>query len=277
MKKVTEVMLDHVSMQSKEFKKVPEIFYSLGFTGESNKKAMEPGDTAARYVFDNGYSETSLTKPDDHPFYDYLKGNSGMHCVAVRTPNAVEAAKKLEENGYKIAGVIDLCRANGTHGPKTGDIKFGLIPIIEDFVPNTHVSVLEHRTRDMMYQSDKWVHENGVNRFMGIVIACNDESKADSIIENFTKVQELVGEKSDGFIPSVFVCDTGTIKEDFGVDVDPERSSVVGIVYGTPDLSKIKAILAKNPDMKYKEVEDRYIAVDVTDELNGVLIFRKFN
>ena len=86
---------------SKEFKKVPEIFYSLGFTGESNKKAMEPGDTAARYVFDNGYSETSLTKPDDHPFYDYLKGNSGMHCVAVRTPNAVEAAKKLEEKATR--------------------------------------------------------------------------------------------------------------------------------------------------------------------------------
>lgn len=276
MKKVTEVMLDHISMQSKEFKKAPELFYALGFTGEANKKAMEPGDTAARFVFDNGYSETSLTKPEDQPFYGYLKGPSGMHCIAVRTPDAVAAAGKLEESGYKIAGVIDLNRANGTHGPKTGDIKFGLIPMLEDFVPNTHVSILEHRSRDLMYQSDKWVHDNGVNRFMGIVIACNDESKADSIIENFNKVQELTGEKSDGFTPSVFVCDTGTIEEDFGVRVDPERSSVVGIVYGTPELGKVKAILEKNPGLRYKEVEDRYIAVDAAEELNAALIFRKF-
>ena len=60
------------------------------------------------------------------------------------------------------------------------------------------------------------------------------------------------------------------------MDVDPERSSVVGIVYGTPDLGKIKAILEKNSGLCYKEVEGRYIAVDVTEELNAVLIFRKF-
>ncbi len=270
-------VIDHIGVISKNIETSEDVFMPLGFvcgkrttfsSGISTAKAF----TNMHFVFDNGYIECIESKTDDDHLRMYLHSNCALHSMLVSSNDIQKSHKVALENGYNAGEVMNAARP-ADHGVKKGDAKFDWFKITNPETPYTMLGVVEHKTKDLMYQKERHVHLNTANRFTKIYVGAENEAESLELKDKFQKQYDTFIDSSDKDYIADEIC-IGTaseFKEKFGVDIDTKRSSYVGVAVLCESLDYVKNV-AKEKGFKMSECENG-VVFDFTEELSLFIVF----
>ncbi len=204
----------------------------------------------------------------------YLHSDSALHSMLVSSNNSAKSHEVANNNGYTTTDVMHAARP-ADHGVKKGDAKFEWFKITNAETPYTMLGVVEHKTIDIMYQKERHIHANTVNRFANIYVAAENDADAKALESKFQKQYDTFIDTADKehIADNIVIGTVAEYKEHFGVNVDMKRSSYVGLSFICESLDYVKNVIAEKG---YKAtVSEKKIVIDFTKEMNLFLVFEK--
>ncbi len=267
-------VIDHIGIISKNLSLSGDIFVKLGFAtgGSSTLDSGIEGETAPptnmHFVFDNSYIECIKSNEGDY-LREYLQSECALHTIVLSSKDINSSHKKLAEAGYQVSDIMQAGR-EANHGELKGQAIFDWVKISNSVVPNTLFGIVEHKTKELIYQKTRYIHDNGAYLLNDIFIVSGDGYEAE-----FEGLAELLGDCSDtGYtINNACILSADEILSKFGVSIDKNRSSYAGLSFKVDDISKITEI-AKRENIPYKDLGDG-IVFDFAKEMNLFLLFIK--
>lgn len=182
-----EVFLDHVAHFVPDIAAGAAAFERLGyvvtpFTPQFNADPITgelvPAGTANQcLMFRNGYIEV-LTPISDTPLSAQMKAQlgryTGVHLIAFAAGDIDDAAARLTAEGFEPAAPVRLRRRVGTADGGTGELRFSVVRVPPEKMPEGRIQLLTHHTPDLMWQP-RWVdHPNRVEALLSVLLAVND-------------------------------------------------------------------------------------------------------
>lgn len=276
-KRIT-IGIDHCSIFNRDLSTSTDIFFALGFRGDGNctalsdevKNAFVP---SCRFIMDNAYIECVQFPEALGEFYYFLKSKAAVHLMTNLTPDAEAFRAALEQAGYPSPVVDTTIRENASHGAVGGTAKFLLVPVENSKVPDTHLAYEQNCTPELIYQPDRWKHENGVNTIDEVTVCVDDADKAEAMIAQLLELHKLAkSAQCPTGLRSLRVMDTASFEAEFGAKPDTERSMYSAFTFGVDSLDALRAILTGS-SFNWTE-QNGHIYVNVMDEVNLVLVFQ---
>ncbi|MGL5595748.1 MAG: VOC family protein [Cetobacterium sp.] len=265
------VNIDHLGIISKDLKKVKSIMESLGFfSGDFTQlNSGISGETSPKnihYMMNNTYLECIESKDGDY-LSGYLQGNTGLHTVVLATENIKKSFQDLKDKQYEISEILSAERA-ADHGKNKGVAKFDWIKVENKFISNTLLGIVEHKTPELIFQSERYKHPNGVFEIEALIVNCDNNI----IINDFKILNEIASKGEMRYLKKLL---TISVKDSFG-SFKPrlleEKSKYVGLIFTLEDLNILKNILIQNK-IDYLENENKII-IDLQKDLNLFFIFK---
>lgn len=178
--------LDHVGLASHDLDGARDVFTRLGFscTAKSTHRGPVPphGETGAwgsgNYciMLERGYFEligvTDASLP--HPMVAArLDKYAGLHIVALGCRDGDAAAAALGGRMAGVAAPYDLVR-DVPYGEGAREGRFRIYQIDKTALPEGDFFLIEHRSREVLWQPALLVHANGVTGLDGVTICVAD-------------------------------------------------------------------------------------------------------
>lgn len=279
MDKIYKVGMDHCTIMNRVIKNSAEVFFPLGFVGDSNCREIrqEVRDAfvpSVRFVFDNAYVECAQFPPQVEEFYHFLTSEAGMHMTTLLTDNAESFRNALIAQGKDIPEIVVTEREGADHGEKKGKAVFHLVEIPFCAIPDTHMAYMEHLTRELLYQPGRWQHPNTVCRFDQVVLCSADEALLDRIghqTEGLTKLAN--GDRCPGGMREFRMMDPASFKAAFGYEANEDRCIFSALVFAAEDMDACRACV-EDSGLGWHE-RNGVIYVDAREKLSLVLCFQK--
>ncbi len=236
-----KVKIDHVGIINNNFSICKSVFEKLGFcSGEITQLDTGlKGDTNApvnlHYVFDNTYIECITTTGNDY-LANYLNSNAALHTVVLATDNLAKTKQNLND----IVNVSEIMKASrdADHGAIKGKAIFLWMQINEEVICNTLLGVVEHQTPDLIYQKEKYLHENGTTKINALIVKYQNERFIHKLKEIDDGLE--LSDKFENKIDELKYQNEAEILKDYGVDVSKTKSPYCGIEFISQDLNKIE-------------------------------------
>ncbi len=267
-----KTVIDHIGIISKDLSLSGDIFVKLGFAtgGRATLDSGIEGETAPptnmHFVFDNSYIECIKSNEGDY-LREYLQSDCALHTIVLSSKDIKNSHKKLAEGGYQVSDIMQAGR-EANHGELKGQATFDWVKIGNPAVKNTLLGIVEHKTKELIYQKTRFVHDNGAYLLNDIFILEGEGHKDD-----FINIENLLCDTADSEYTinnaSILSKDECLLK--FGVAVDEKRSSYVGLSFKVDEIKKIESIATKQ-NIPFKRCKDGLI-FDFALEMNLFLLF----
>jgi hypothetical protein len=122
-----------------------------------------------------------------------LEKYAGLHIIALGCRDGDAEAAALRKRMAGVAEPYDLVR-DVPYGPKDGNTRegrFRIYQIDEAALPEGDCFLIEHRTRDVLWQPDLMEHANGATGLAGVTICVGD------LDQSRARIAALCGEDGD--------------------------------------------------------------------------------
>jgi hypothetical protein len=186
------LVLDHVGHFVPDLGAAAAALEALGFvlTPYSAQATPEgPTGTANRCVMlEQGYIEL-LAPVADTPHArrtrEAMARYTGVHILALGTPDAQAEGARLERHGFAPLPTVDLERSVDFEG-KTHRARFGVVRVPPEAMPEGRVQFVEHKTPELLWQAPWLAHANGVTGLVAIFVVANDPAAVAARYARFT-------------------------------------------------------------------------------------------
>ncbi|MCH7941882.1 MAG: VOC family protein [Proteobacteria bacterium] len=185
--------LDHLGLATHDLDRASDVYARLGFTLTRKSTHQGPvpphGETgpwgSGNYciMLKRGYFELiGVTDPSlPHPMVAArLEKYAGLHIIALGCRDGDAQAAALRERMAGVAEPYDLVR-DVPYGAKDGDTRegrFRIYQIDEEALPEGDCFLIEHRSRDVLWQPDLMEHANRVSGLAGVTICVGDADQS---------------------------------------------------------------------------------------------------
>lgn len=274
MRKIIPVKIDHVGMFSNRFHPA-EVMFKLGFSGEAgvttlplDKNGQPP--RVMRFVLDNCYLEFAI----NHNPEKYGGAIHGMNYFEFASTDIIRTRDNAVEQGFQVT---DLVYANryADHGEKKGTALFECVALKDDVIPNIETESVCHKTPELFYKNNRYIHSNCIERASGIVLCCDDPERVDRVAEDLAKFDLGLGDWGEGTaIREITFCDRATLRQELGIHApEDDCRNTGGVILETSDYVKTAEImLASGVTVR----ETKYgLVVDMVEEQNIFFVVPK--
>lgn len=182
--------LDHVGLATHDLDRARDVYARFGFTctAKSTHRGPVPphGETgpwgSGNYciMLGHGYFELiGVTDPSlPHPMVAArLENYAGLHIIALGCQDGDAAAADLRGRMAGVAAPYDLVR-DVPYGDGAREGRFRIYQIDEEVLPEADCFLIEHRSRDVLWQEDLMQHANGVTGLAGVTLCVGDMDKS---------------------------------------------------------------------------------------------------
>lgn len=275
MRKIIPVKIDHVGMFSNNFHPANAIF-RLGFSGEAGVTEMPLDENGQpprvmRFVLDNCYLEFAINRNPEK----YGGAIHGMNYFEFASTDIVKTRDNAVAQGFQTT---DLVFANryADHGRKNqGTAIFECVALKDDVIPNIETESVCHKTRELFYDNDRYIHANGIDRASAIVLCCDDPARVDKTAEDLAKFDLGLGDWGEGTgIRELNFVDRATLLSELGIKApEDDCRNTGGVVLETSDYEKTAACMKAFGDAVK---ETKYgLVVDLVESQNIFFIVPK--
>jgi hypothetical protein len=175
------LVLDHVGHFVPDLGAAAAALEALGFvlTPYSAQATPEgPTGTANRCVMlEQGYIEL-LAPVADTPHArrtrEALARYTGVHILALGTPDAQAERARLERHGFAPLPLVNLEREVGAADGATRRAGFAVARTAPETMREGRVQFVEHRTPELLWQARWLAHANGVTGLAAVFVVAND-------------------------------------------------------------------------------------------------------
>lgn len=236
MKKMIPVKIDHIGFFSNNFHPA-DVMFKLGFSGEAGCTSMPLDENGQpprcmRFVLDNCYLEFAINKNPQ-------KYGGATHGISYFEFASTDIYKTRENAIAQGFDPTDLVFANryADHGEKKGTAVFECVALKDDVIPNIETESVCHKTRELFYNNNRYIHANRINRASGIILCCDDSKRVDKAAEDLAKFDKGLGDWGEGTaIRELYFCDRETLRRELGIEVPADDCrNTGGVVLKTPD------------------------------------------
>lgn len=274
MRKVIPVKIDHVGMFSNRFHPA-DVIYKLGFSGEAGTTSMPLDENGQpprvmRFVLDNCYLEFAINRNPEK----YGGATHGMNYFEFASTDIVKTRDNAVAQGFQTT---DLVFANryADHGEKKGTAIFECVALKDDVIPNIETESVCHKTRELFYDNNRYIHVNCIERASAIVLCCDDPDRVDKTAEDLAKWDLGLGDwGEDTGIRELNFVDRATLLSELGVKApEDDCRNTGGVVLETSDYAKTAGIMmASGVDVR----ETKHgLVVDLVESQNIFFIIPK--
>lgn len=143
---------------------------------------LVPAGTGNRCIMlRSGYIEI-LTSTADTPLSQQMKRQLaryvGVHLIAFSTGDIDASAVTLAAGGFEPAQPVRLRRQVGTPDGGSAELRFSVVRVPPDKMPEGRIQVLTHHTPELMWQ-ERWLdHPNRIEALTSILLAVVDPEEA---------------------------------------------------------------------------------------------------
>lgn len=257
--------LDHLGLATADLDAARDIYRRLGFTLTAKSTHQGPvpphGETGAwgsgNYcmMFERGYFELiGVTDPAlPHPLVaSRLEKYAGLHIIALGCQDGDAEASALNNRAAGlVADQYELGRdvPQGVDGACTREGRFRIYQIDDGIMPEADFFLVEHMTRDVLWQPALTTHANGVTGLRGVNILVDDVDRAGA---RFSPLFDQPGEGSQGAL--CFQLDSGSVSLIDGAAlglrypgvVPPCTPWVAAVEFAVSDIEALTSLLADN-------------------------------
>lgn len=274
MRKIIPVKIDHVGIFSNKFHPA-DVMFQLGFSGEGGCTHMPLDENGQpprcmRFVLDNCYLEFAINRDPRK----YGGAVHGMSYFEFASTDIVRTRDNAAAQGFETTELV-FANRYADHGEKKGTAVFECVALKDDVIPNIETESVCHKTRELFYNNNRYIHANGIERANGIVLCCDDEKRVDQIAADLAKFDRGLGDWGQGTaIRALNFCDRTTLLEELGVRAPEEDCrNTGGVVLETSDYDKTAACLkASGKTVR----ENKYgLVVDLVAEQNIFFVVPK--
>ena len=266
MRLTVDTAVDHVILYGEALSPMNEALRRLGFHTPDGKFYMFSRDYLECLTPDAGVAAKLGRK------CDFFPGPSGLHSLIFWSDDADASYAALTKAGYKMAvPVMETTRAVDAGGRK-GTAVFRASIFDQSLFPFGESMFVQHTTPDLVYIPGEDLHPNGVDAIEELYLYIPDEEKAKATRDLLQRTEDLIrcGHPLHPCINRLSISDQW--ESEFGVSLDPERSSVCGIRFSCRDFEKTRAVLA-SCGYPITEKEGGLVA-DLSQELNLFFYFK---
>lgn len=274
MRKIIPVKIDHVGMFSNRFHPAEAIF-KLGFSGEAGVTALPLDENGQpprvmRFVLDNCYLEFAINRNPEK----YGGATHGMNYFEFASTDIVRTRDNAVEQGFQVT---DLVFANryADHGEKKGTAIFECVALKDDVIPNIETESVCHKTRELFYNNNRYIHANCIERASGIILCCDDAERVDRAAEGLAKFDLGLGDWGEGTaIRELNFCDRETLLRELGIQAPADDCrNTGGVVLETSDYARTaEVMLASGVTVR----ETKYgLVADLVNEQNIFFVVPK--
>jgi Glyoxalase-like domain len=186
-----EVYLDHIAHFVPDIAAGAQAFERLGyvvtpytpqFNADPETGELVAAGTANRcLMFRNGYVEM-LTAVSDTPLSAQMKRQvgryTGVHLIAFAAGDIGAAADALDAEGFQPAAPVRLRRQVETAEGGSGELRFSVVRVPPDKMPEGRIQILAHHTPELMWQR-RWLdHPNGIEALLSVLLVVADPEEA---------------------------------------------------------------------------------------------------
>ena len=253
--------LDHLGLATRDLDRARDVYRRLGFT--LTRKSTHQGPVPPRgetgpwgsgnycMMLERGYFEligvTDASLP--HPMVAARLGKyAGLHIVALGCRDGDAAAAALAGRMDGVAEPYDLVR-DVPYGDGAREGRFRIYQIDEAALPEGDFFLIEHKSRDVLWQPALMDHPNGVTGLAGVTILADD---LDRSRERFSVLFDKPGERADGEV--VFQLGAGALTLVDGARLaalypgvaPPCAPWVAAVEFSVADQGALKRLLADN-------------------------------
>ena len=270
-----QVVIDHVGIVNKKLAISTEVFEALGFqSGKESKLDVGLNEqnirpTNIHYMFDNSYIEVIETTGKDY-LLDLLNSDCAMHMSLLVSKAISKTHQKFLDAGIEVSSPITNSSRPADHGELKGTARFQWFRFIEPILDNNGmVAVMQHHTRELIFQKNRYQHPNGVYAMEAIY--------ADITTAQGETMTELSGYMDGEFsetnsIQILRVVDCNQVNNALDMKLDKTRSPYVGASFLTHDLAITKSIIEQS-GYAFREI-DEGIIVDASKKMNMFFEFK---
>ena len=256
--------LDHLGLATHDLDHGRDIYARLGFTLTAKSTHQGPvpphGETgpwgSGNYciMLKRGYYELiGVTDPNlPHPMVAArLEKYAGLHIIALGCEDGDAEAAALRERMAGVAEPYDLVR-DVPYGAKHGDVRegrFRIYQIDETALPEGDCFLIEHRSRDVLWQPDLMEHANGVTGLEGVTICVGD---LDQSRARFAALCGKDGDDQDGGVlfdlaaGSISLLDEAALGMCYPGVAPPSLPWVAAVTFALDDRQALADLLAAN-------------------------------
>lgn len=276
MKKEIPVKIDHVGIFSNNLHPA-EVMFKLGFSGEGGCTQLKLDEEnqpprCMRFVFDNCYLEFAINRNPEK----YGGAVHGINYFEFASTDIVKTRDNAVAQGFTTTDLVHATRY-ADHGEKKGTAVFECVAVKEDVIPNIEVESVCHKTIDLFYDNNRYIHENGIHRVGGVILCCDGEERADKIAEDLEKFDKGLGDWGEGTaIRKIDFVDKETLQNELGIEAPEDFRNTGGIVLETLDWDKTAAYIKEFGSDVSDVKETQYgLVIDLVKKQNIFFVIPK--
>lgn len=259
-----DIDLDHLGLATHDLDRARDVYRRLGFTLTRKSTHQGPvppdGETGAwgsgNYciMLGRGYFEligvTDASLP--HPMVaERLDKYAGLHIIALGCRDGDATAASLRGRMTGVAEPYDLVR-DVPYGPNDGEVRqgrFRIYRIDETALPEGDCFLIEHRSREVLWQPALMDHPNGVTGLAGVTICVGDLDRSRA---RFAALCGADGDWRDGearydlAAGSIGLLDEATLAARYPGVAPPSLPWVAAVEFAVADRAALRRLLADN-------------------------------
>lgn len=215
-----KVVIDHLAHWVPDEPTASARLEALGFTlapfshqvtrATPDAPPVSAGTANRCMMFREGYIEILTTTGDTPNAQTLKKGMAryvGVHLIAFGSPDGDATADQLRAAGFAPLPTVRLEREIGLQDGSTGHVRFNVVRVAPETMPEGRIQFCQHRTPENMWQG-RWLdHANGATGLSSILVASPDPAEAAVRIGRF--VGRVASRRGDG--AQVLTLDRGTL------------------------------------------------------------------
>ena len=274
MRETIRANMDHFGLISQRAE-LEQVFFDLGFTAETGRKnpaadaaGKHPG--SSYFVFDNAYFDCTHSTS---PFYDFLLGKCGgtsMYYFEFASRDIQATYDNLRAHGIATCEV-NVSSRYADHGKKKGEAVFACTTPDEVLPIHVMYGGVEHRTPELFYDNERYLHDNGAFRLDEVVMLCDSQKIRDETKALIKIIQpDDMPIRPGGGIPKLALLSREEAVKEYGLDFPERPDNTAGIRLYVKDASIIKG-LAKRAGYPTHLCE-RTLVIDLLAPVNLFLL-----
>ena len=246
MRETIPVNMDHFGLISQR-SELEQVFFDLGFTAETGRKkpvvgadGKHPG--SSYFVFDHAYFDCTHSTS---PFFDFLLGKcggTGMCYFEFASRDIQAAYDNLRAHGIATCEV-NISSRYADHGEKKGEAVFACTTPDEVLPIHVMYGGVEHRTPELFYDNERYLHDNSAFRLDEVVMLCDSQKICDETKELIKIIQpDDTPVRPDGGIRKLTLLSREEAVKEYGLDLPEKTDNTAGIRLYVKDASIIRAL-----------------------------------
>ena len=232
-------IVDHFGIGTPDLMGATYFLQNLGFFTGSTRSGRP--DELTHFVFDNCYLECAQISKDEllpSPTRVEVKGGPGVYAFIMNTLQPKEVHAAVEKAGFSTSEISWGFGRDADHGEKKGWAIFNAF-FLNPAEPLTSmfVGIVNHGVKELIYQKERYVHENGVNKISSFVLYFDTPEKLLAAKNTMGKLEDTVQGFADPMhLNRLRFVDKNAYESEFGVPVPTIKSIVAAVTFKDGDL-----------------------------------------